>query len=187
LESKTQQVDALLAVNGEAGEFPTDFEGARNRRYSIDFPFEPQTFQPLERSVNVDQGTIFRCAYIESFVRAVGTKADPYSGDDVTGQVTMSWNDRLQSFDYFCRVRDTGTDREWFDQPQPALFCGGGYWGPLWLPRRVVMSGGSIIYGSVEPFRNSLGSDFFFFNGIVSQYVVQMSFVGHEISDRSAP
>ncbi len=193
LEARTQQLNALLAASGEVGEFPTDFLGARNRRYSIEFIFEALESEsspydqgpPQERSVIIDNGTIFRCAYIESFLRAVGTAADPFTGDDVTMVATLPWNIRLTSFDYLWNVRDTGTDREWCNVPQPSLFGGGGYMGPLWLPRRTALSGGTALYAQISPFRNTQpeSSDDFFEGGTVSQYVLQMSFVGHEVPD----
>ncbi len=187
LESKTQQVAALLEMNAEAGDFPTDFAGNSNRRYSIDFPFVPGDLTPQERSVTVESGTIFRCAYTESFVRAVGTADDPYTDDPVTVQATLPWSDRLQNFDFLWRIRDTGTDREWVDHPQPSLFLGGGYVGPLWLPRRVVLGGGSVIFATIDPFVSvvSPGDGSFFAGGAVQSYTVQVSFVGHEVPDGS--
>ncbi len=188
LESKQQQVEALLAVNGEAGPFPTDFEGAQVRRYAIEFPFVPGTLVPQERSVTVESGTIFRCAYMESFLKATGTAADPYTAVSATSSVVLPWDQRLAYFDYMWRVRDTGTDREWVDPPQPSLFGGGGYVGPAWLPRRVILGGGSVIYATVDPFISaaSPGEHSFFTGGTLTQYVLQMDFVGHEIPDLSA-
>jgi len=188
LESKTAQLNGLLEVNAPAGDFPTDFAGIQYRRYSIDFQFEPGDLQPQERSVTVETGMIFRCAYVESFLRAVGTAEDSYSGEDVSVQVTLPWNIRLNLFDYFWRVRDTGTDREWMDQPLPSLFGGGGYTGPLWLPRRTILGGGSVIFSTVEPFRSEMNQSAsgFFADGTIQQYVLQISFVGHEVPDGSA-
>jgi len=186
LESKTQQLSALLEVNAEAGAFPTDFAGVQNRRYSIDFQFNVGDLQPQERSVIIEGGTIFRCAYIESFVRAVGTSDDPYSASPISVSATLPWNQRLVTFDYMWRIRDTGTDREWVDQPQPSLFGGGGYLGPLWLPRRNILGGGSVIYATIEPFLNNDTSEFFGGLAGVQQYITQLSFVGHEVPDGSA-
>ncbi len=187
LENKTAQLNALLEVNGQAGEFPTEFEGARNRRYSIEMAFKPGVLLPQERSVTVESGTIFRCAYVESFLRAVGTAEDPFTTEDVTANVTLPWNDRLLYFDYLWRIRDTGTDREWADQPQPSMFLGGGYTGPLWFPRRVVLGGGSVIFATVDPFKSAgTGDTGYFDQGAIEQYLVQFSFVGHEVPDRSA-
>lgn len=197
LASKEAQLSALLSVNGEAGPFPTDFDGVLNRRYSIDVVFDTPPdasvlndyLQPKELPVIVDAGTIFRCAAIETFVTAIGTGVDPYSGNDTTVQATLAWDARLNYFDFLSRIRDTGTDREWFDRPQPSLFLGGGYTGPLWLPRRVILGGGTVIYASIEPFRNirtvSALSGGFFVGGSVSQYVVQVSFIGHQVPDNS--
>lgn len=192
LAAKTSQLEALLATNAEAGAFPTDFEGALNRRYSIEFMFEPEAstveaalLQPQERSVTIESGTIFRCAYVESFLRAVGTADDPFGGP-ATVQATLPWNDRRTYFDYLWRVRDTGTDREWCDTPQPSWFFGGGYVGPLWLPRRNILSGGTTVYATVEPFRNrDAMATGFFAGGSISQYLLQMSFVGHQVPDDS--
>jgi len=188
IESKSQQLDSLLETNGEAGSFPTDFEGVRNRRYSIDFPFVPGQLVPQERAVTVETGTVFRCAAIESCLRVSGTGEDPYSLDDVTVQVTLPWSQRLLYFDYLWSVRDTGTDREWMNVPQPSLFGGGGYLGPLWFPRRVVLGGGTSIFTDIQPFLSlatPLGNTFFG-GGSVVQYIVQVSFIGHEVPDRSA-
>lgn len=189
LEAKTQQLDALAAVNAEAGDFPVDFEGALPRRYSIDFLFQAGDVQPQERDVVVESGTIFRCAAIESFVTAIGTATDVHSGAPVTVQATLPWDQRLMMFDYLWRIRDTGTDREWCDQPQPSLFGGGGHLGPLWLPRRNILGGGTVIFASVEPFLSQVSqtSSSFFRNGSVQQYNLQMSFIGHQVPDRSAP
>ncbi len=185
LVSKTQQLDALMSMNGEAGDFPPDFAGNELRRYSIDFPFVPGVLEPQEGSVTVEAGSTFRCAYVESFVRAVGTADDPYSGDPSTAQVTLPWDVRQSAFDYMWRVRDTGTDREWVEPPQPALFGGGGYVGPLWLPRRVVLGGGTVIYATLDPFVSAVDGVNFFASGGVTGYTVQMSFVGHDVPDGS--
>ncbi len=190
LQAKTQQLQSLLAVNGEAGEFPTDFDGAQPRRYSIEYHFVAGDLQPQERSVNIENGTIFRCAYMESFVRAIGTAADVYSDADVSVQVTLPWNSRVNMFDYFWRIRDSGTDREWMDNAQPSLFGGGGYVGPLWFPRRNILSGGTVVSASIEPFKSIADfagqSGTFFNDGAVQQYVVHMSFVGHDVPDNTA-
>lgn len=189
IETKTAQLVALTSVNGPAGEFPVDFEGARVRRYSVDIAVDAGSgTQPKTGQVTVKRGTIFRCAYVESFVRAVGTAPDPFTAADTTVQTTLCWRERLRSFDYFWRVRDSGSDREWSDQPQPAMFSGGGQLGPLWLPRRVVLGGNTVITVQVDPFRNrnDYGANGFFATGTVEQYIVQMSFVGHEVPDRSA-
>ncbi len=186
LVSKTQQLDALMSMNGEGGDFPTDFAGNMIRRYSIDFSFTPGVLEPQEGSVTVEAGSTFRCAYVESFVTVVGTADDAYTGNPVTVQAVMPWNLRQDAFDYLWRVRDTGTDREWVEPPQPALFGGGGYVGPLWLPRRVVLGGGTVIYAVVDPFISE--SDDVAFGGgggVVTNYKVQMSFVGHDVPDGS--
>ncbi len=199
LDSKTQQLEALLEANGEAGDFPTDFVGMRNRRYNIDFSFKPgvqsEDFvgvmisnpEPQERSVTIESGTIFRCAAVETFLRAVGDSVDTFSGDPVAVQMSLSWDQRVDSFDYMWSVRDTGTDREWVNCPQPSLFGGGGYVGPLWLPRRIVLSGNTVLFAYVDPFlsKSAIGPN----NQAtftVEEYILQMSFIGHEMPDRSA-
>lgn len=198
LEQKTARLEALRAVNGEAGQFPTDFEGALNRRYSIEFLFQPPPANPTdaetiaslqaqERQVVIEQGTVFRCAYVESFLRAVGTALDPFSGLSTTVQATLPWNDRRRYFDYLWTVRDTGTDRDWVAPPQPSWFGGGGYTGPLWLPRRTILSGGTSLYARVEPFRSQNADEGGFFSGgTISQYILQMSFVGHQVPDNES-
>lgn len=185
LESKQQQLSSLLEANGEAGDFPTDFEGIQNRRYNIDFQFKPDELIPQEKSVMVNTGTIFRCAAMESFVRAIGTGEDAFITAPVAVQVTLSWDQRVNLFDYMFRVRDTGTDREWFNNPQPAIFGGGGYIGPLWFPRRNVLGGGTVIYAEVAPFASSSTGSAFFSDGTVESYILQLSFIGHEVPDRS--
>lgn len=194
IEMKNEQLKSLLEVNGEAGDFPTDFEGALVRRYSIDFQFKPGNGfgsplpQEQERSVVVESGTIFRCAYIESFVRAVGTGESVYTDPPTfpAVQATLGWDKRLMFFDYFWSVRDTGTDREWCNRPQPSLFGGGGYTGPFWLPRRNVLGGGTVIYGKISPIVAQQTAEEFFTDGGISSYNVQLSFVGHSMPDRSA-
>lgn len=200
LQARTQQLEALLAVNAEAGDFPaSNFDGIRNRRYSVDFVFTPDENLvseiyardgelTQEQDVIVDAGTIFRCAYVESFLQAVGAAVDPYSGDSTTAQVTVPWNVRLQAFDFFWRIRDTGSDREWCGTPQPSLFLGGGYWGPLWLPKRNILGGGTVISVQVNPFLiNGSGNalNFFGSGGTISKYLLQVSFVGHDVQDGS--
>ncbi len=185
IENKTQQLAALLSANGEAGDFPTDMLSAQNRRYSIEFNFKAGVLVPQERSVTVEAGTIFRCAYVESFVRALATVDDPFTGDPVQFQGTLPWNLRLTNFDYLWNIRDTGTDREWANAPQPSLFGGGGYTGPFWLPRRDILSGGSVISAYVDPFLSSTDFEFASDTGSIEQYVLQISFVGHEVSDQS--
>jgi hypothetical protein len=184
LDAKTQQLDSLLATNQPGGEMPTDFLGLVPRRYSVDFVFAAGDLEPQERSVNVDAGTVFRCTSIETFLRAVGTAG-------VTVQVSLPWDQRLMYFDFLWSCRDTGTDREWVAPPQPSLFAGGGYDGPLWLPRNNIVSGGSALYVSLYPqvsLTLGLLDNFpgFFRDGDVSQYEVQFSFVGYEEPDRSA-
>lgn len=189
LEGKTQQLDALTSKNGPGGSFPTDFDGARNRRYTIELDFKAGEFVPQERSVNVENGTIFRCAYVESFVQAIGQGQDTYSLQPTTVFATLPWDSRLLYFDFFWRIRDTGTDREWCDQPQPSLFLGGGYVGPLWLPRRVVLGGGTTLFAQIDPIVSVVDPGprrGFFTFGAISTYRVKLSFVGHEVPDRSA-
>ncbi len=184
LEDKTALLASLQATNGPAGDFPVDFEGAHNKRYSIDISFDPGDLNPQEQSVTVDSGTVFRCAYVESFLRAIGTDDDPYTGNPITVEATLPWKDRLATFDYFWRVRDTGTDREWTDRPQPSLFFGGAYAGPLWLPRRNILGGGSTIFVEIKPFLSlvdHVGS--FFSAGTIEQFILQVSFVGHEVPE----
>lgn len=191
LAQKTQQLDSLLATNGEQGDFPTDFEGAQNRRYSVDFEFKPGVLEPQERSVTVANGSIFRCAYMETFIKAVGTAFDEATAQSLSVGVTLPWNERLRLFDFFWTIRDTGTDREWVDFPQPSLFGGGGYVGPFWYPRRVILGGGNRIIAGVQPFLNVVNPVSTFFPGpeggpgTIQQYTVQISFVGHEVPDRS--
>lgn len=204
LQQRTQQLDALLRDNGPAGEFPVDFEGARYRRYGVDFIFVPEftgaqaaanadvgsnnddTLLPQEKDVKIDAGTVFRCAGVETFVQGVGTANDPYSAAATTVQVTLPWRQRLQYFDFMWRIRDTGRDQEWTDQPQPSMFLGGGHVGPLWLPRRTGLSGGTNLVVRIEPFRSSTdpGLAFNFFEGgTISQFNVHVSFFGHEVPD----
>lgn len=189
LESKTQQLEALTAPNAVGGSFPTDFAGARNRRYTVEVDFQAGSLVPQERSVNVEGGTIFRCAYVESFVQAIGQGIDRFSDEPITVFATLPWGSRLNYFDFFWKIRDTGTDREWCDQPQPSLFLGGGYVEPLWLPRRVVLGGGTTLFANIEPFlsvTDATGLPGFFYNGAINAYRVKLSFVGHEVPDRSA-
>ncbi len=185
LESKQQRLASLLEVNAEAGDFPTDFDGVQNRRYNIDFEFKAGVLEPQEKSVTVNTGTIFRCAAMESFVFAVGTGEDQFISAAVAVQVTLPWDQRVNLFDYMFRVRDTGTDREWFNNPQPAIFGGGGYVGPLWLPRRNILSGGTVIYAALDPFLNEATGSAFFTEGDIESFNVQLSFIGHEVPDRS--
>lgn len=184
LEDKTAQLSALTAVNGERGDFPTDFENAKNVRYSIDFTFKALDLQPQERSVQIRSGTVFRCKYMECFVRVVGS-VDDFQAAAIPAQITLPWNIRVIAFDFFGSVRDTGTDREWMTRPQPSLFLGGGYYGPLWFPRRVVLGGGTNLFGRIEPFINAdniITPDVTLIQS-VEEYIVQMSFVGHEVPE----
>lgn len=191
IASKKQQLEALLAVNGPAGAFPTDFDTAVPRRYSVALTFAAGDLEPQEKSALIDVGTIFRCAYIETFVRAVGTALDRFSGDPVAIQATLGWEQRLFNFDFLWTVRDTGTDREWVTPPQPSLFAGGGYTGPLWLPRRNICSGGTALHVGIKPFVSVVddpggGVKTFFTGGETFRYEVQFCFVGHEVQDRSS-
>lgn len=193
IDSKKQQLDALLAPNGPAGAFPMDFAGAQLRRYTVQFDFTSGVLEQQENAALVDADTIFRCAYIETFVQAIGTAEDRFSGDDITVQATLPWDQRLLYFDFFWSVRDTGTDREWVTPPQPSLFAGGGYTGPLWLPRRNILSGGTALHVTIDPFisQTTGGSEEvfrgFFLGGTIQRYQVQFCFVGHETPARSAP
>lgn len=191
IEAKKQQLDALLAPNGPAGPFPTDFGTAVPRRYSVTLDFEAGDLEAQERSAVIDVGTIFRVAYVETFVRAVGTALDRFSGDPVSIQATLGWEQRLFYFDFLWTIRDTGTDREWVTPPQPSLFAGGGYTGPLWLPRRNILSGGTAVHVGISPFVSvavdpGAGVRTFFNDGDILSYEVQFCLVGHEVQDRSA-
>ncbi len=188
LLARKQQLEALLGPNAPGGEFPTDFAGQKNRRYGIDFTFTPGELVPQELSVTIEQNTIFRCAAMESFVRAVGTAEDPFTAAEVAVQPTLPWNDRLIYFDYLWSVRDTGTDRQWTERPQPSLFGGGGYWGPLWFPRRNILGGGTTIFVQIDPFLsliNPQSDGSFFEGGDINSYLVHISFIGHQVPDDS--
>lgn len=189
LEAKTQQLESLTSKNAPGGQFPTDFDGARNRRYTIEFDIQAGSTVPVERSVNIETGTIFRCAYVESFVQAIGQASDRFTGEPVTVFATLPWGSRLVYFDFLWKIRDTGTDREWCDQPQPSFFLGGGYVEPLWLPRRAVLGGGTSLFAEINPFVSVTDAGDlpgFFFGGAITAYRVKISFVGHEVPDRSA-
>jgi hypothetical protein len=85
-------------------------------------------------------------------------------------------------------LRDSGTDREWQDRPQPSLFCGGSYLGPLWFPRRLILSGGTTVYGLVQPtVIGPLSAYFSGDDGNVQGYTVQIDIWGHQVPDNSAP
>ena len=75
-----------------------------------------------------------------------------FTGQPVTVFATLPWDSRLIYFDFLWSIRDTGTDREWCDRPQPSLFLGGGYVEPLWLPRRAVLGGGTSLFANIDPF-----------------------------------
>lgn len=195
IEAKTQALDAMLAPNGPGGAFPVDFLGIRPRRYSVDFTFSAGNVEdtdtagigggPQENSVNVDVGTIFRCAYVESFVRVVGNGS---TSDEI--QATLPPDQRLRLFDFFWRIRDTGSDRDWCDRPQPSQFLGGGAIEPLWLPRALPIGGGTALHVQIDPTVSvSSFGDLapYFAGGEVSSYNVIVSFVGHEVPDRSTP
>jgi hypothetical protein len=190
IEAKTQQLEALLAVNGPGGEFPTDFASAVPRRYTVALDFEAGVLDPKEKSALIDVGTVFRVAYIETFVRAVGTTTDRFSGLPVSIQATLGWEQRLFYFDFLWKVRDTGTDREWVTPAQPSQFAGGGYTGPLWLPRRNILSGGTALHVGIQPTVSVADPEAafksFFTGGLTSKFEVQFCFVGHEVQDRSA-
>lgn len=193
IESKKQQLDALLAPNGPGGEFPTDFAGIGvPRRYTVQLDFIAGILEPQEKSATIDAGTVFRASHVETFVRAVGTGVDRYSSEPVTIQATLPWDQRLSYFDFLWSVRDTGTDREWVTPPQPSLFAGGGYTGPLWLPKRNILSGGTALHVYLKPLLSvtttqpDFGVRGFFLGGSIARYEVQFCFVGHEMPDRSA-
>lgn len=197
LESKTQRLDALLAANGRAGDFPVDFLGAIPRVYALTASFDVldpdntvyEGIEPVEADFTVDRGTIFRAAYMESVVRAVGTATDPYTSPAVASavQATLPWNSRLRVFDYTLFLRDTGTDREWQDRPQPSMFGGGSYVGPLWFPRRCILSGGTTVYGLIQPTVIAPIAEYFNGDsGTVQSYTVQINIWGHQVPDTSA-
>lgn len=187
LLAKTQQLESLLGKNAPAGQFPTDFAGLHNRRYGIDFSFVPGELVPQELSFTVEANTIFRCAAVECFVRAVGTADDPFSEDEVSVQATLPWNDRLQYFDFLWKIRDTETNRDWNERPQPSLFLGGGYLGPLWLPRRNILGGGATVFMQIDPIRSrtSPTTGSFFQGGSLNNYIVHVGFIGHQEPDDS--
>jgi hypothetical protein len=152
----------------------------------------------------VDGGTNFYCSTIESSVRFTGnvrvntiapSGAAPIYTEGQPATITLGYGNpnpgtnegiyrqSMFSFDWF--IRDTGSDRDWQNVPQPDVFLCSGRLGPLILPAFSRVKGGSEVEATVTPTLN-VSADGVFFNDTVAEttsltkITVQLSFHGFE-------
>jgi hypothetical protein len=154
----------------------------RPKRYSVEFEFVPGDLQAQTRSFFVDGGTTFRPRNMESSFRVVGTV------DGQTASITVPYTtpstviatafSRQSFFDYFWAVRDTGSDREWQNRPQPSVFMDSGPLGPLMFPVHGRVRGGSEVFITIDPFFSTVAS---LVLDSVSRYTLHVSLFGTEV------
>ena len=162
--------------------------------------------QPSVESFVVDGGTNFYCSTVESSVRFTGNtniNENPFAGGApayIEGQpatITLGYGNanagtqegiyRQSLFSFFWEVRDTGSDRDWQNAPQPDVFLCSGRLSPLTLPTFGRIKGGSEVEVKVSPFLNSPENGVFFTDfappvpeSSISKITVQLSFHGFE-------
>jgi hypothetical protein len=164
----------------------------RPKRYSVEFEFTPGDLQAQTRSFFVDGGTTFRPKNVESSFRVTGvTVVEAFPDPNVPGQiasVTLPYGPvnspgsvavtRNNFFDYFWTIRDTGSDREWQNRPQPSVFMDSGALGPLQLPVHARVRGGAEVFITVDPFFSSVIPTPF---DSISRYTLHISLFGTEV------
>lgn len=164
-----------------------------------------ESLQPQVESFVIDGGTNFYCNSVDSSVRFTGaTRIATTVGGGVgtvyaQGQpatITLGYGvaspdagsaqcvrNNMLGFDW--EIRDTGSDREWSNVPQPDVFLASGRLGPSDLPIFGRMKGGSEIEVKISPFMISLGNGVFFADTLnnvpgIEDIIVQVSFHGYE-------
>jgi hypothetical protein len=192
LEQRKREINELEKRLKANGNLPLD---RRPKRYSVEYDFTPGDLQPQEQSFFVDGGSRFYASSIESTFRVTGQAAvDDGGGGTIAGQAvtaTLPWSpvrDSTRSsqrngyFDFLWTIRDTGSDREWQNVPQPALFLLTGALSPLYLPVPGVIRSGSEVFVNIDPFFSRVvnGSNLGLFQ-TVSTYTVLVSFWGEEV------
>ena len=160
--------------------------------------------QPQVESFVIDGGTNFYCNSVETSVRFTGATrlctdvGQGVGGTYVEGQpatITVGYGvgspdasvgvvrNNMLGFDW--EIRDTGSDREWSNVPQPDVFLASGRLGPTQLPIFGRMKGGSEIEVKISPFLISLSQGIFFLDiqtniSSIEDITVQVSFHGYE-------
>ena len=162
--------------------------------------------QPSAESFVVDGGTNFYCSTVESSVRFTGNtniNENPFAGGApvyIEGQpatITLGFGNgnpgtqegiyRQSLFSFLWEIRDTGSDRDWQNAPQPDIFLCSGRLSPLTLPVFGRVKGGSEVEVKVAPILNSPQNGVFFTDvtvdphlSSISKITVQLSFHGFE-------
>jgi hypothetical protein len=184
----------------ESGLFPGGGDALRAARLEF--------LQPQLESFVVDAGTYFYCNKVESSVRFTGNvRVTDFSDqflpstfiEGQPGTVTLGWgnsgsaaaassaNFRNDMFDFNWEIRDTGSDREWQNIPQPDVFLCSGRLSGARLPIFGRVKGGSEVEVRVSPFVNRPSEGVFFSELVqgtttskIRKIVVQISFHGYE-------
>ena len=164
--------------------------------------------QPATESFVVDAGTHFRCATIESSMRFTGNAQvflTPGLNVNAEGQamtISLGYGNasrgpggtglfRNDLFEFDWSIRDTGSDRDWQNFPQPEVFLCSGRLNPTRLPVFGRIKGGSEVEVTINPVINTAGSGIFFTEAIppgqpteevssIKKIIVQISFHGYE-------
>ena len=172
---------------------------AEERTASLEF------LQPSTESFVVDGGTNFYCSTIESSVRFTGNvklienafAIVPVYIEGQPATITLGFGNsnpgssegiyRESMFSFNWEIRDTGSDRDWQNTPQPDVFLCSGRLSPLVLPVFGRVKGGSEVEVKVSPFLNSPENGLFFTDinvdptlSSITGITVQISFHGYE-------
>jgi len=187
LDSKKRAVDILLKKKTKGS--------VRNeqkpRIYSTEYEFDPGDLTSQVKSFVVDYGTIFRPADIENSLRVTGF-TDAMNTPDSLATLTIPFGD-IQSqtgrngfFEFYYQIRDSGSDREWQNHPQPSPFMMSGLLQGLGFGKRAVLAPGSEVFIEIRPILSKVLSDPTFsdtpgpFEGDVTKYTLHVSMHGHE-------
>lgn len=170
-----------------------EYRARQPRWYNVEFDFEAGDLEPQERSFFVSGGTYFQPYTLGSALRVSGNTAIT-TAPGVLGQgqvitaalpwgpllsANQAYNTRQAYFDYFWQIRDTGSDREWQNEPQPSLFmCGGGL-GNIEMPTPGTIRGGSEVFVRIIPTHSLSGAQLGLFD-TVARYKLTISFFGLE-------
>lgn len=158
----------------------------RPKVYQVEFDYAPGDLQTQQKTFTVDGATIFRPVTIGTSLRVIGEAASGqvaqitigYGIGPLPGGFGDAGSYRNENFDFFWRIRDTGSDREWQNEWQPSVFLMSGHITPLWLPIAGRINGGSEVSVEIDPIINrAVASELF---NTVSSFRLTFQFHGSE-------
>lgn len=180
----------------------------RPKRYSVEFSFpikegdsnqQPieQRAPPQQQSFTVDGGTEFFCTELSSSLRVVGPAqvgdgfpnisgqavniTAPYDIQPGFGSQAASAYHRDNYMQYFYAIRDTGSDRDWQDVPQPSPFMLSGHLSALYLPTPARSKGGTKVAVEIRPTTLNINTGALDLINALQSVVVHISFHGVEV------